>query len=399
MVVLVALLEPAEDRDRVGHVGLADEDRLEAPLERGVLLDVLAELVERGRADRPQLAAGEHRLEQVGGVDRALGGAGADDRVELVDEEDDLALGLLDLVEHGLQPLLELAAVLRAGEQRADVERDHACGRAATRARRRRRSAGRGPRRSRSCRRRGRRSGPGCSSSGARAPGSTRRISSSRPMTGSSLPASASAVRSWPNFSSASSVVLGVGRGDPVRTDHLGGGLRDRVAVGQDVGDAGGVVGQREQDVAARRCTRRRAPASRARSAAARETSDCGGAALGRVAAGDGRQVGDQLVDARPDRDRVGAELAEHRRREPVLLLEQRREQVRGRDLGVAVLGGEPLRDLEGLADLGGESVCLHDQGGAYLHHLSWRSLFLPNPLPGCWGPLSGLTGIKHRIY
>ena len=48
-------------------------------------------LVERRRADRAQLAAGEHRLEQVGGVDGALGGAGADDRVQLVHEEDDLA--------------------------------------------------------------------------------------------------------------------------------------------------------------------------------------------------------------------------------------------------------------------------------------------------------------------
>ncbi len=105
---------------------LADEDRLEAPLERGVLLDVLAVLVERRRADRAQLAAREHRLEQVRRVDRALGRARADDRVQLVDEEDDLALGVLDLGEHGLDPLLELAAVLRAGEQRADVERPDA---------------------------------------------------------------------------------------------------------------------------------------------------------------------------------------------------------------------------------------------------------------------------------
>jgi hypothetical protein len=83
---------------------------------------VLAVLVERGRADRAQLAAGEHRLQHVGRVDRALGGAGADDRVQLVDEDDQLALGLLDLAEDGLQPLLELAAVLRAGEEGADVE-------------------------------------------------------------------------------------------------------------------------------------------------------------------------------------------------------------------------------------------------------------------------------------
>ena len=50
--------------------------------------------------------------------------AGADDRVQLVDEGDDLALGVGDLLEHRLEPLLELAAVLRARDHRADVERD-----------------------------------------------------------------------------------------------------------------------------------------------------------------------------------------------------------------------------------------------------------------------------------
>ena len=50
--------------------------------------------------------------------------AGADDGVQLVDEGDDLAGGVGDLLQHGLQPLLELAAVLGAGQHRADVERD-----------------------------------------------------------------------------------------------------------------------------------------------------------------------------------------------------------------------------------------------------------------------------------
>ncbi len=125
VVALVALLEAAQDRDRVVDVGLAHQHRLEAPLQRRVLLDVLAVLVERGRPDTAQLAAGEHRLQQVGRVHRALGGARADDRVQLVDEQDDLTLGLLDLLQHGLEALLELAPVLGAGDQGADVERDH----------------------------------------------------------------------------------------------------------------------------------------------------------------------------------------------------------------------------------------------------------------------------------
>ena len=77
---------------------LAHHHRLEAPLERGVLLDVLAVLVQRGGADAVQLAARQRRLEHVARVHRALGLARADQGVELVDEEDDLALGGGDLL-------------------------------------------------------------------------------------------------------------------------------------------------------------------------------------------------------------------------------------------------------------------------------------------------------------
>src|SRR4051794_64416 len=126
VVHLVALLQAAQDRDRVLGARLLHVHRLEAALERGVLLDVLAVLVERRGADRAELPPREHRLEQVGRVHGALGGARPDDRVELVDEEDDLALGVLDLVEDSLEPVLEFSPVLRAGYQRADVERDHA---------------------------------------------------------------------------------------------------------------------------------------------------------------------------------------------------------------------------------------------------------------------------------
>ena len=123
---LVAVLQAVQDLDRLVHRRLADEHRLEAPLERGVALDVLAVLVERRRADDVHLASGERRLEHVAGVHRALGRAGPDERVQLVDEEDDLALVLGDLVDHVLQPLLELAAVLGAGDHPGEVELDDA---------------------------------------------------------------------------------------------------------------------------------------------------------------------------------------------------------------------------------------------------------------------------------
>ena len=106
----------------MGHGGLVDDDLLEASLEGGVLLEVLAVLVERGGTDRLQLTAGEHGLEDRRRVDGALGGTGAHEGVELVDEEDDVAAGA-DLLEHLLEALLEVAAVAGAGDQRAEVER------------------------------------------------------------------------------------------------------------------------------------------------------------------------------------------------------------------------------------------------------------------------------------
>ena len=44
--------------------------------------------------------------------------------MQLVDEGDDLASRVGDLLQHSLQPFFELAAVLRPGEHAADVERD-----------------------------------------------------------------------------------------------------------------------------------------------------------------------------------------------------------------------------------------------------------------------------------
>ena len=98
VVGLVALAQAAQDGDGVFDVGLADVDDLEAALEGGVLLDVFAVLVEGGCADGAQAAAGEGGLEHVAGVHGSLGRARADEGVQLVDEEDDLAVGVFDLL-------------------------------------------------------------------------------------------------------------------------------------------------------------------------------------------------------------------------------------------------------------------------------------------------------------
>ena len=83
---------------------------------------MLAVFVERRGADGLQLAPSQSRLEDGGRVDGAFGRARAHQVMDLVDEQDDVA-SLADLLHDLLEALLELTAVLGAGDQRAQVER------------------------------------------------------------------------------------------------------------------------------------------------------------------------------------------------------------------------------------------------------------------------------------
>ena len=129
MVILEIGLQALEDRDRVFHRRLVDVDLLEPAHQRAVLLEVLAIFLVGRRAHAADGAGGERGLEQIGGVHRAAGGgAGADHGVDFVDEQDGVRMRL-QLLQNLLQPFLEIAAIARAREQRAHVEREHGGGR------------------------------------------------------------------------------------------------------------------------------------------------------------------------------------------------------------------------------------------------------------------------------
>ena len=122
MVHFVFLLQPPEDGDGVLHRRLGHHDGLEAALQGGVLFDVLAVLVDGGGADAMQFPPGQGRLDHVGGVHGALRGPGAHQGVELIDEHDDLAVGLGHLFEHRLEAVFEFAPELGPGNQRPHIQ-------------------------------------------------------------------------------------------------------------------------------------------------------------------------------------------------------------------------------------------------------------------------------------
>ena len=122
---LVALLDAEQNADGVVFVRRRNLHGLEAALERTVLLDGLAVLGRRRRADALDFAARQRRLQDIGGVERAFGRSRADQRVQLVDEDDGVLI-LHQLLHDGLQALFELAAILGAGDDQRKIQRQNA---------------------------------------------------------------------------------------------------------------------------------------------------------------------------------------------------------------------------------------------------------------------------------
>ena len=94
VINLVAFLQATQDGNGVLHGRLIDHNRLETTFQCRILLDVLAVFVQRCRTDAVQLATCQHRLQQVACIHRAFGLAGANDRMQLIDEKDNLAFAL-----------------------------------------------------------------------------------------------------------------------------------------------------------------------------------------------------------------------------------------------------------------------------------------------------------------
>ncbi len=114
--------QPAQDGDGFRNARLVQLHRLEAPGQRRVLLEIFLVLAPGRRRDGAQLAACQDRLEQVGRIAAAGLATGADQRVRLIDEQDDRLGRAFHLVDHALQTAFEFALHAGAGLQQAEVE-------------------------------------------------------------------------------------------------------------------------------------------------------------------------------------------------------------------------------------------------------------------------------------
>ena len=122
VVFLEAALQSAQDFHGFADAGLGNVDFLESARQRPVLFKNTAKFLERGRANAAQFAGSQDRFDQVRGIHHAARGcAGPDDRVYFIDEENRVR-DILQFPDHCFQALLEITAVLGAGQQRTKIQ-------------------------------------------------------------------------------------------------------------------------------------------------------------------------------------------------------------------------------------------------------------------------------------
>ena len=81
---------------------------------------MLAVFVKRGGADGLEFTAGQHWLQHLGRVNRALSCTCPNKGVDLIDENDDVTAGL-DLFQDLLETFFKVTAVAGTGNQRPHV--------------------------------------------------------------------------------------------------------------------------------------------------------------------------------------------------------------------------------------------------------------------------------------
>ena len=125
MVVFIAFFQSAEDCDGAHFVWLVDHHLLEATFKSFVFFEIFLILVECGCTDAAELASRKGRFQDVGGIHRPLPFSGTHKSVDLVDEEDYLAVALGNFVHDGFQAFLEFTFIFRAGHEGAHIEREY----------------------------------------------------------------------------------------------------------------------------------------------------------------------------------------------------------------------------------------------------------------------------------
>ena len=123
MMILIPLLEATHYRNGSRRGRLIHCNHLETALQSLVRLEILLILVQGSRADSPEFSTRERRLKDIGRIHRARRPSSTHQRMDFINEQDDLSVTVHNLLHYTFEPFLEFALIFRTCDERTKVER------------------------------------------------------------------------------------------------------------------------------------------------------------------------------------------------------------------------------------------------------------------------------------
>ena len=123
VVYLITILQTTKNGNRILYGRFFYHNRLETTFQSRILFNILTVFIQCGRADTMKLTTGQHRLEHITGIKGSVCLACTDNRMQLINKQDDLTITVLHILKHSFQTLFKFTTILRTCNQCTHIQR------------------------------------------------------------------------------------------------------------------------------------------------------------------------------------------------------------------------------------------------------------------------------------
>ena len=123
MEYFIAFFQATQYWNSIFHCWFIDHNRLETTFQCRILFNIHTILIQCRSTNTMQFTSGKHWFEHIAGVHSAIGLAGTDNRMQLINKQNDLSFTLLHFFKNRFQTLLEFATVFRTRYQGTHIQR------------------------------------------------------------------------------------------------------------------------------------------------------------------------------------------------------------------------------------------------------------------------------------
>ncbi len=122
MVYFVTVFKTSKNGNRIFYSRFFYHNRLETAFQSRILFNILTVFIQCGRTDTMKLATSQHRLQHIAGIECTVCLTCTNNRMQLINKQDDLSITVLHILKNGFQTLFKFTTILRTCNQCTHIQ-------------------------------------------------------------------------------------------------------------------------------------------------------------------------------------------------------------------------------------------------------------------------------------